>query len=138
MAFKRVGGVDRGNERGVISSLACAVGDLLVYSRTTGTLIKGLSSSPVESVAGICVAATTTADTEVLYEVVMPNDKYIVDVTNNSSTADNYQAMVLTDQATVNNTHTTATTGAMVVQVGTVGAAADKKILANIMLATTA
>jgi hypothetical protein len=130
MAFKRVKGSDRGLVRRKISSLACAVGDLMTYSRSAGTVVKATSALHREDVAGVVVETTTTADTSVLLQRIVPQDEYIVDVTNASDAAHNYQRMALTDEKVVNNTGTdSAASTAFVMQTGVVGVSGDKKIL---------
>ncbi len=127
--FNRAKGADRGFERLTISSLACVVGDLLTFDRSANTVIKATSSSTIEQLAGVCVEATTTSDTSVLVQKITEGDEYVVNTTNNSTTASNYERMVLTDENEVNNTGTDDTTDAAVfMQLSPVGAAADKKI----------
>lgn len=130
MPFARSSGSDRGFDRAAISSLALAVGNLLAWDRSNHILIKATSSTSMEDIEGVCVEATTSSDTSVLYQKIVDKDKYIVNVTNNSNENHNGQRMVLTDEATVNNTGSDSTSdAAVVVQRGTVGAAADKKIV---------
>lgn len=128
--FKRVKGADRGFIVRTISSLALVVGDLVAYSRSAYKVAKATSSSQVYDLAGIVVEATTTADTEVKLQRITPGDEYEVDVTNNSNATHNYQRMLLTDENAVNNTGTDNTTDeAVFLQIGTVGTAANKKIV---------
>lgn len=130
MAFSRRKGSDRGFARRTISSLALAVGDVVAYDRANEIVIKATASSTIEELAGVVVEATTTADTSVLLQELVDGDEYIADTANNSSTAHNYHRMLLTDENTVNNTGTDDTTDAAVfMQIATVGAAGDKKIL---------
>lgn len=127
--FNRVKGGDQGFTRRDISSLAFAVGDLAAYDRSNEVVVKATSSTTPEDLAGVVVEATTTADTSVLLQEIQDGDEYVVDVTNNSSTAHNYHRMVLTDENAVNNTGTDDTTDAAVfMQLYPVGAASDKKI----------
>lgn len=130
MSFDRKSGNDDGFIRLSISSLALAVGDLVTFDRSLGIVIKATSSSSVEDLAGVVVEATTTADTTVLCQKISNEDtEFVASTTNNSNSAHNYQRMVLTDQATVNNTGTDSTNDAAVVmQLYPVGVAADKKI----------
>jgi len=128
--FKRNRGSDKGFVRRTISSLALAVGDLVAYDRSAGTVVKATSSTSAEDVAGVVVEATSTADTSVLLQEIVDGDEFTVQAANNSNAAHNYQRMVLTDENTVNNTGTDSTAdAACVMQVGTVGAAADKCIV---------
>lgn len=128
--FRRVGGSDKGFVERSISSTAFAIGDLAAYDRSNHVVIKATSSTSLEDLAGVVVAATTTADTVVLLQEIQRGDKYIVNTTNNSNANHNYQRMVLTDENEVNNTGTDSTSDAAVfTQEGTVGAAADKLII---------
>uniref|UniRef100_A0A6H1ZYD3 Uncharacterized protein n=1 Tax=viral metagenome TaxID=1070528 RepID=A0A6H1ZYD3_9ZZZZ len=128
--FKRVKGADRGFIVRTISSLALVVGDLVAYSRSAYKVAKATNLSQVYDLAGIVVEATTTADTEVKLQRITPGDEYEVDVTNNSNATHNYQRMLLTDENAVNNTGTdNATDEAVFLQIGTVGTAANKKIV---------
>lgn len=134
--FNRVRGGDAGFEEGVISSLALAVGDLLAIDRTNEVLIKATSSTSAEDIEGVVVAATTTANTTVLYQKIEDNDEFIVNMTNNTSASHNYHRMVLTDENEVNNTGTDSTSDAAVVmQIAPVGAASAK--LARVRIVRT-
>lgn len=132
--FERVSGSDRGFKRYTISSLALAVGDLVAFDRSAGTVIKATSSTSAEDIAGVVVEATTTANTSVLVQTVNELDEFVAPTTNNSNSTHNYQRMVLTDENEVNNTGTDSTSDAAVVmQIAPVGAAADKKIRCRIV-----
>lgn len=130
MPFSRKSGGDQGFQRVDISSITCAIGDVLAYDRSNHVCIKALSTTSVEDIAGVCVEAATTADTSVLVQkIVTEDDEFIADCTNNSSPNHNYQRMILTDAATVNNTGTDSTNdAAMIMQLYPVGVAGDKKI----------
>jgi hypothetical protein len=128
--FQRVSGADRGLEKGAISSITVAEGDLLAYNRSSAILELATASTSMEDVAGVAVAAATTADTEVLFQRITVGDKYVARTTNNSNAAHNYQRMILTDEDAVNNTGTDSTSDAAVVmQLAPVGAASNKQIL---------
>jgi hypothetical protein len=127
--FQRVSGADRGFERFTTSSLAITQGDLLVFDRANNVVIKATSSTSMEDVAGVAVETITSAETSVLVQRVTEDDEYVVNTTNNTTTASNYERMVLTDENEVNNTGTDSTSDAAVfMQISPVGAAADKKI----------
>lgn len=129
MPFSRVAGPDRGFIRFDISALALAVGDLVAFDRSNHIVIKATSSTSVEDIAGVVVEATSATDTSVLCQKISDDDEFVVATTNNSNANHNYQRMVLTDQATVNNTGSDSTNDAAVVeQLYPIGAAADKKI----------
>jgi hypothetical protein len=127
--FNRVKGGDRGSIRYTISSLALAIGDLVDFSRTAGTVVKATASSTIESLAGVVQETTTSSDTSVLVQKIEEGDEYIINTTNNSNATHNYQRMLLTDENEMNNTGTDDTTDAAIfMQLSPVGATADKKI----------
>jgi len=73
--------------------------------------------------------AVTTASTLVKVQVVDTTQEWEVEAANSSSASHNGDAMVLTDQNTINNSGTNSTAKeAIVVQIKPVGAAADKRI----------
>lgn len=128
--FERVKGSDRGMDSRTISSITVVTGDLLAYDRVNAVDVLATSSSSAEDVSYVATAAATSSDTEVLAQHIIAKDRFRVDSTNNSNSSHNNQRMVLTDENTVNNTGTDSTSDAAVVmQVGVVGAASDKKII---------
>lgn len=130
MPITRIKGSDKGFVRRDISSISGSIGDVLAFDRSNHVVIKATSSTSMEDVAGVAVENYTTADTTILLQEVVDGDTFIANTTNNSSANHNYQRMVLTDAATVNNTGSDSTNdAAIIMQVGVVGAAGDKKIL---------
>lgn len=130
MAFERKNGGDQGFIERTLSSLALVVGDLVTYNRSAYKVQKATVASEASDLAGIVKEATTTASTIVKLQTITPWDEYIVDTTNESNVAHNYQRMLLTNENTVNNTGTdNATDEAVFIQIGVVGAAANKKIV---------
>lgn len=130
MAFKRVKGGDDGFESVDISSITVTAGDLLAYDRSNNVAILATNSSSVEDLVGVAVEDKTTSDTSVLVQKIQKNDEYLVDTTNNSTEDSNYERMVLTDEATVNNTGTdSASDAAVFMQLRTIDSASDKKIV---------
>jgi hypothetical protein len=130
MAFKRIKGSDRGMIKRAISSTAFAVGDLLQYDRVNAIVIVATAATEMDNIAGVVAEATTTSDTYVLLQRIMPGDVYEVGTINNSSAAHNYQRMIWGAAQTVNNTGTDVVgdTG-IFMQTGTVGVTGDKKIV---------
>jgi len=117
----------------MVNKLAATVtvmNELLAYELTDGQVGPATSSTTSALVAGISNQAILAAEalTQVPVIEIFDTDTFVVDCTNNSDIADNGQRMVLTDSLHVNNTHTTSATG-IVEQVGTFGAAADKKLI---------
>lgn len=102
-----------------------------LYDLTAGLLVAATASSTRATVKGVGNQAVTVAEalTQSLVIDISPDDTWLVDSTNNSDETHNGQVMIMGANAyTVNNTGTTSAVG-VVVQVGTFGAAADKKIL---------
>ena len=102
-----------------------------LYDLVGGLLVAATSSSTRDTMAGVANQTISAAEALTQCPVIelFGNDVWVVDSTNNSDETHNGQAMILGANAyTVNNTGTTSAVG-LVVQVGTYGAAADKKIL---------
>ncbi len=135
MPFARKSGADRGFERYDISALALAIGDLVAFDRANHIVVKATATTSIEDLAGVVVEATTAADTSVLCQKITRDDEFVVNTTNNSNANHNYQRMILTDQATANNTGTDSTNDAAVIeQLYPVGVAADKLIRCRFVL----
>lgn len=101
-----------------------------VLVETAGLAVAASSGATVATIVGVCNQSIAAADalTQVPVIEIFKGDVWLADSTNNSDATHNGQLMVLTDSLTVNNTGTTSASG-VVKQVGTFGAAADKKIL---------
>ena len=107
-----------------------------LYDLVGGLLVAASSSSTRATIAGVANQTTVSADalTQVPILALHEGDVYLVDSTNNSDETHNGQDMILGANAyTVNNTGTTSAVG-IVKQVGTFGAAADKKILVRFLV----
>ena len=128
--FKKISGPDVANEERDIAATVFAVGDLLMVSTGTHKLVAATSSATPVLLqgGGIVQAATDGVVTKVLIQPIDFNATYEVESTNNSSANEDYDRMALTDLNTVNNSSTTDDTNPVVYQVGTIGAAADKRI----------
>ena len=99
-----------------------------------GLAVLADSGTVVADLLGVCNQTIAEADalTRVSYIVPTDEDTYIFPVTNNSNADHNGQAMVLTDEVTVNNTGTTSATG-IIQQVEPYGAASDKLIIGKFL-----
>jgi len=106
MAFKRIKGSDRGIVERDISATAFAVGDLLEYDRTNAIVVVCSATSEMDEIAGVCVEATTTADTTVKLQRIMPGDVYVVDSLGVALDADNYKRCIWGAGQTLNNSGT--------------------------------
>ena len=102
---------------------------IAAYDTTSGLVIPATSSTVRRSVAGIFMDTITAGQAlaSANVENIIENAEYSIDTTNNSDVAHNGQAMVLTSAGVANNTGTTSASG-IVVQVGVLGSASDKKI----------
>lgn len=106
-----------------IASQAYAIGDAVMLDRTADGIdvIPATSSSITANIYGIALETKTSADTSLLIALLAPGQLWSADATNATNTNDNNQRMVLTDKATVNNTHTDSTsTTAVFQQTGTI------------------
>ena len=112
------------------SSVVTTKGYLMMYS--SGLVVDATSAATPANIAGLCNETLASADARTDVEVIRLSheDVFMISTTNNTNVAHNGQQMVLTDAVTANNTGTTDTSGP-IVQVGVVGAAADKLILAR-------
>lgn len=102
-----------------------------VVDLTSGLATLGTSSSTRATIIGVANQTISAADalTQVPVFDLYDQDVWIADSTNNSDATHNGQMMILgANGGVVNNTGTTSAVG-IVVQVGTKGVAADKKIL---------
>lgn len=118
-----------------LAPLAKATGTVITANQVLATTGAGLvipaTNTTVRSeIMGISNLAVSAADaqTSVLAIEIFENDTFVVDTTNNSDVADNYQRMILTNSLVVNNTGTDDANG-VVVQVEPYGPAADRKII---------
>lgn len=101
-----------------------------------GLAVAATSSSTRDTIVGVSNQTISAADalTQVPVFDLFEQDVWIADSTNNSDPLHNGQAMVLGANAgVVNNTGTTSAVG-VVIQVGTKGAASDKKILVKFIV----
>jgi hypothetical protein len=120
--FYRLSGKDSETKKRTISSLALAVGDLVMASRTTGLVGKATSSVTVSLLqgGGIVTGATTTAATEVLVADIVYGAEYGIEVTNAANASHNLMRFTLTDENTVNNTGTDDSTNGIFMQTGVI------------------
>ena len=105
-----------------------------ILAQTAGLAVFADSGTVVGDLLGVCnqtIAAAEELET-VSYIVPSDEDTYIFDVTNASDATHNGQAMVLTDETTVNNTGTTSATG-IVQQVEPYGESTDKQIIGRFL-----
>ena len=119
-----------------ISSQAYTLGDLAMLDRTSDSVdvIPATSSTTTTNAYAVAMETVTSSATEALFCLVDPTQVWEVDSVNNSNESHNYQRMLLNDKDSVNNTGTDNTTKeAVFMQTGTVGTAASKKVVGNIL-----
>ena len=124
------------NKKVRIASQAYTLGDLVMVDVTSDAIDVVPATATTTTALVYAVAQETVASTatEMLVTIVTPNQEWSVDCTNTPTTNDNFQHMILTDKATVNNTHTNSTSAAaLFLQLGVTGAASAKRIVGNIL-----
>ncbi|MFA5163925.1 MAG: hypothetical protein WC441_05420 [Patescibacteria group bacterium] len=121
-------------EEVTISSLTLSVGDLL--ERDIGATACTVADTATEHWQRkyVCTESATSSDTTV--NTIPVNNEFLweVESANNSNADHNGDRMALTDKNTVNNSGTDDTSEeACVIQVGVLGAAAEKRILVRFL-----
>lgn len=115
-----------------IASQAYTLGDAVHQDRTSDAIdiVPATASSTTVNIFGVCMETVASTATSVLVAVADPTQEWVTDSANNSNTNHNYQRMILTNKAVVNNTGTDDTTvNAVFTQTGTTGTAASKRII---------
>lgn len=112
-----------------IASQAFTIGDSVDVSRSAATVVPSTSSSVTYGERGVAMQTVASTATVLLVALTTPRQIWTADSNNNSNVAHNFQRMVLTDKATVNNTGTDSTSATAVTeQQGVVGVTTDKRI----------
>jgi hypothetical protein len=115
----------------VTSNGTYTAGQLVKFNLTTGAL-ESTTTTTTQTEAVFVVLNSVTSGAVVSLQPTDKSTVYVVDTANNSNAAHNGQRMIITAGGlTLTNTGTdvSGATG-MFAQIGVVGAAADKKILA--------
>jgi ABC-type anion transport system duplicated permease subunit len=117
-----------------ISSITVSIGDMLYLGIGATTWSLGTSATTHFAKKAVAIEAATTAATEVNAILVSADQVWEATSNADAAAADNGDRMVLTDTATVNNTHTDATTEYVCfLQKGYAGATTDKKLVGWIL-----
>lgn len=119
-----------------IASQAYTIGDSVMLDRTSDSIdvVPATSSSTTTGIYAVAAQTVASSATQCLFIIIDPSQKWVTDSTNNSNASHNYQRMLLTDKATVNNTGTDNTTDeAVFMQTGVQGAAASKKVVGKFL-----
>jgi hypothetical protein len=137
--FTKVSGPDIASKKRTIGAVAYAVGDLLMASRSAGTLVAATSSATVSLLqgGGIVTKATDGVVTEVEVQPISFDAVYAVESANASNSAHRYMRVALSDANTVNNGGSDDGTNGVVQQVGEVGATSNQVILVEFLRALT-
>ena len=117
-------------EEWTVASVTAAAGDLLELD--IGATAATVADTATENWQrkGVVMNAITTAATLVKVMVVNSDQVWEAESANNSNVSHNGDRMILTDQNTVNNAGADNTSEeAVCVQVGAIGATAEKRIL---------
>lgn len=136
MAFEIIKDINSNPARKIpISSITVAVGDLLEVTAGSTTWALCTSSTNFFTRKAIALEAATTAATSVLAQELTGNEVVKVETANNSNSAHNGDRMALTDENTVNNSGSDVTGQAVgFLQIGTSGAASDKRITGYVLV----
>lgn len=115
-----------------IASQAYTIGDAVALSRSAHTVVPATATTITNDIYGVAMETVAATATSLLVAIFRPGQRWSVDVTNATNTNHNYQRMILTDKATVNNTGTDDTTDAAVVTQVAVADSTNKRIVVSI------
>lgn len=124
-----------------ISSQAYTIGDAVMLDRTSDSVdvIPATSATVTTNIYGVAMETVTSSATSLLIAIIEPSQVWLVESANASNASHTGERMILTDANTVNNTGTdSATDEAICLQVGTVGATSDNRILVKFLQAALA
>lgn len=119
-----------------IASQAYTVGDSLMFDRNADATdaVPATSSSVTTNMFAVAMETVTASATQVLCALITNRQQWVADASAAPSTNDNYQRMVLTDKATVNNTHTDATGPTAVFEQNGVVDTTNKRIVGRFLI----
>ena len=104
-----------------VGSQAYTIGDAVMLDRTSDTVdvVPATASSTNINIFGVAMETVDNTATDLLIAVIRPGQTWECACTNATNENHDYQRMILTDKATVNNTGTDDTSvNAVVTQVG--------------------
>lgn len=116
-----------------VVSQAYTIGDSVDVSRTAADVVPSTASSTTFGIRGVAMETVTSAATTLLVALCTARQRWSADTTNTPVTTDNGQRMILTDKATVNNTHTDGTTSSGVFEQLGVVDATGKRIVGRFL-----
>lgn len=136
MSFKKINYVIPAEniKKDKASATVITVQQFLKVDQSVGEVIAAVSGDTFLEMVAIESIAAADARTDVTVQQVRLGDKFLATLANNSDSAHNDQLMVLSTSLVVNNTGTNSTSG-VVRQLYTVGAAADKLAVVEVVAA---
>lgn len=124
-----------------VASQAYTIGDAVMadYTSDAVDVVPATSSAKTTNIYGVAMETVTSAATSLLVAIITDKQRWTADVTNTSVVNHEFERMVLTDKATVNNTGTDDTSvNAVFQQMGVIGALSAKRIVGRFLLANVA
>lgn len=124
-----------------IASQAYTIGDsvMIDFSSDAVDVVPATASAKTTNIYAVAMETVANTATSLLVALITNMQRWTADVTNVSNTNHNYERMILTDKATVNNTGTDDTSvNAVFQQMGIVGATTDKRIVGRFLTAAVA
>lgn len=139
MSIKRIGALVAGAETGSIylpvSSLAVTKDTLMMADRANNVLIKATSAAATTNSLWLARETVANTATQIKVEPVLATELYEVDCTNNTAATQILERMVLTDEATINNTDTDSAVNEGIFEALYVkGAVGDKKLVGRFLI----
>lgn len=124
-----------------IASQAYTIGDAVMQDYTSDAVdvLPATSSAKTTNIFGVAMETVLSTATSLLVAIITDKQRWSADVTNNGNTNHNFQRMILTDKATVNNTGTDDTSvNACFQQFGLAAVAASKRIVGRFITSAVA
>ncbi len=124
-----------------VASQAYTIGDAVMQDYTSDAVdvVPATSSAKTTNIYGVAMETVASSATSLLVAIITDVQRWTADVTNTSVVNYEFQRMVLTDKATVNNTGTDDTSvNAVFQQMGVIGALSAKRIVGRFLLANVA
>lgn len=119
-----------------VASQAYTIGDLVMadYTADAVDVVPATASAKTTNIYGVAMETVTNTATSLLIALINPAQSWVADATNAPVTNDNMERMILTDKATVNNTHTDDTSVNAVFQQTGVVDATGKRIVGRFLI----
>lgn len=123
-----------------IASQAYTIGDAVMIDLTSDAVdvVPATASSKTTNIYGVAMETVTSSATSLLIALATNMQRWTADVTNATNTNHNYERMILTDKATVNNTGTDDTSVNAVFQQMGVQDSTGKRIVGRFLISAVA